>query len=207
MSKDEAACQLFVGGTAPCTVFQTTTNAGRTWTRHHVPVITDSAASVPNSVLVAANPRTAGTYSIAVLDPTETKYVFYLTHDSGATWKSGATVTDDSSTTKLKAWMSSSPNGVLGLTWRSHTQAGDGETLPYQVYAATSRDSGVTFSAPLRISTAVSPGPDPTMLEGGDDTSFINLNDQNAFIAWGDWRPGDVSGYFSAVRLRTFVHR
>jgi hypothetical protein len=207
VSTDASACQLFVGGAAPCTVFQTTNNAGRTWTRHRVPVTTESAASVPNSVLVAANPRTKGTYSTAVLDPTETKYLVYLTRDSGATWKSGATVTDDSTTTKMKAWMSSSPDGALGLTWRSHTHAGDGETLPYQVYAATSRDSGATFSAPLRISTEVSPGPDPTMLEGGDDTSFINLNNQNAFIVWGDWRHGDVSGYFSAVRLAAFVHR
>jgi hypothetical protein len=170
-----------------------------------VPVTTGSAASVPNSVLVAANPHTKGAYSLAVLDPTQTKYLTYLTHDSGATWQPGATVTDDSSTTKLKAWMSSSPDGVLGLTWRSHTGSSDDETLPYQVYAATSRDSGVTFSAPLRISTGVSPGPDPTMLEGGDDTSFINLDNKNAFIAWGDWRPGDVSGYFSAVSLRTFA--
>ncbi len=76
-----------------------------------------------------------------------------------------------------------------------------------RVFAAISHDAGATFSDPLQISTAASPGPDPKMLEGGDDTSFINLDGQDAFVAWGDWRPGDVSGYFSAVKLHAFRQR
>ncbi len=202
-STDSSACEFFVAAAAPCTVFETTKDAGATWSRHPVPVPPYSTGSI----MVAADPKAPGTYSLAVLNSTGTEFLVYVTHDSGATWSQAPTVvTDNPNTTKFKSWMSYSPQGVLGLMWRSHTVAGDSETLPYQVYAAISRDEGVTFSAPLRISTAVSPGPDPLMLEGTDDTSMITLNGDDAYIAWGDWRNGDVAGYFSAVKLQAFNH-
>ncbi len=203
-STDPAACQFFVAAPAPCTVFETTRDAGLDWTRHTVPVPSDSTGSV----LVAADPAAPGTYTLAVLDSTGTRFLVYTTHDSGRTWEPAhAAVTDNPGTTKLKAWMSYSRAGILGLMWRSHTEPGASETLPYEVFAAISHDAGATFSDPLQISTAASPGPDPKMLEGGDDTSFINLDGQDAFVAWGDWRPGDVSGYFSAVKLHAFRQR
>jgi len=78
---------------------------------------------------------------------------------------------------------------------------------PYNVWATISDDEGATFSQPLKISSADSPGEDPALPFGFDDLSDINLNDQYAFIAWADWRPGDRSGYFSAVKLQAFRHR
>jgi hypothetical protein len=59
-----AACQFFVAAPAPCTVFETTRDAGLDWTRHTVPVPSDSTGSV----LAAADPAAPGTYTLAVLD-------------------------------------------------------------------------------------------------------------------------------------------
>lgn len=217
---DNASCQFFVAALAPCTVFETTRDAGVTWDRHLVPVPADSTGSI----MVAADPARRGTYSLAVSNSTGTEFLVFATHDSGATWSQMPTVvTDDPNTTKFKSWMSYSHTGVLGLAWRSiaadadvanvtatSSQAASAEpeasapSTEYNVFAAISLDEGETFSDPLKISTAESPSPDPNMPFGTDDTSFINLDNEDAFVAWGDWRPGDVSGFFSAVKLRAF---
>jgi hypothetical protein len=36
---------------------------------------------------------------------------------------------------------------------------------------------------------------------GMDDLSDINMDDEYAFFGWGDFRPGERSGYFGAVKL------
>jgi hypothetical protein len=81
------------------------------------------------------------------------------------------------------------------------------------VWAAISYDGGARFSNPLEISTAPSPTFDPQMSGGTDDTSVITLSNHNVYVGWGDWRPvntvdpslpGNVAGFFSAVKLQTF---
>jgi hypothetical protein len=158
--------------------------------------------------LVAADPAQAGTFTVAVLNTTGTAFQVFVTHDNGATWSRPAIVTDNSTTMKFKPWINYSPSGDAGLMWRSNTQPGSSPTLPYQLFAAISDNQGATWSPPLQISTAPSPGSDPAWTSFGDrdDTSVIALNNQNAYIGWGDWRPGDVQGFFSAVKLQAFNH-
>jgi hypothetical protein len=55
------------------------------------------------------------------------------------------------------------------------------------------------------VSTGTSPAPDPTQL-AGDDFSFLNLGRQDALVAWGDWRPGELQGFFSDIKLQAFTH-
>jgi hypothetical protein len=45
------------------------------------------------------------------------------------------------------------------------------------------------------------------MSAGTDDSSAITLSGQDAFVGWGDWRPGDVAGYFSSIKLQAFSHQ
>jgi hypothetical protein len=194
------ACTFFVGAGAPCTVFQTTTDAGATWTRHPVPVPTNSTGQI----MLAADPTTPGRYTVAVLNSTAGQFLVYRTSDSGTTWSGPTVVTEDATKTHQRPWMASSPDGVIGLMWRTN-QPGAGPTFPYNIWAATSDDGGATFSAPIQISTANSPAPDPAYL-GSDDFSYITLSHQDAFIGWADWRPGDRTGYFSAVKLQAFSH-
>jgi hypothetical protein len=162
-----------------------------------------------DSTLVAADPAQAGTFTVAVLNTTGTAFQVFVTRDDGTTWTGPTMVTDNSTTMKFKPWINYSLKSVVGLMWRSTTQPGSSPTLPFQVFAAISDDQGATWSAPLPISTAPSPGTDPLWTSGGDrdDTSVIALNSQGAFIGWGDWRPGDVQGFFSAVKLQAFNHQ
>jgi len=63
----DAACAFFVGGTAPCIVFQTSRDYGATWSRHRVP-----SPIAGQQVLVAADPSHSGRgkFAVAVLDDT-----------------------------------------------------------------------------------------------------------------------------------------
>jgi hypothetical protein len=141
------------------------------------------------------------------LNATSTQFLVYVTNNSGNTWSKPTTVTEDAALTHFKPWMAYSPKGVLGLMWRTYTEpgaSGDDGSVPYNVWASTSNNGGTTFSTPLEISSSPSPAPDPKQKVGGDDFSFISLNGQDALVAWADWRPGDMSGYFSAVNLKAF---
>jgi hypothetical protein len=196
-SSDPAACAFFVSAaSAPCTVFQTTRNSGRTWNRHQVPVPSDSTGTV----LVAADPARAGTFTVAELNSAGGAFLVYETHNFGKTWRGPATVTDNPNTTKFKPWIAYSPQGTVGLMWRSNDPNGGGT---YKVFAAVSFDQGRHWSDPLQVSTASSPAPDRAQV-ALDDTSMITLNNDYAFLAWGDWRPGEVQGFFSAVKLQAF---
>jgi hypothetical protein len=232
----DAACMFFVSTSAPCTVFETSTDSGAHWTRHPVA----NLSSATGSILVAADPTIPGTYTVAALDSTGMQFLVSVTHDSGVTWSGPTSLSDDPTTAKYKAWINYSPDGVLGLAWRSvepmpgadpvasaaadpaqSTDCGllgcglppddpndeDPPAGPYNIWAATSNDAGTTFSQPLEISTKHSPTFDPQMAGGTDDTSVIPLSHQTAFIGWGDWRPGDVAGFFSAVKLQAFTRQ
>jgi hypothetical protein len=191
---------FFVGGSAPCTVFETTTDSGVTWMRHRVPVPSDSTGTVQ----VTADPTTPGHFTVAVLNASAGEFLAYVTGDSGTSWSGATVVTEDATKTHQRPWMAISPDGVIGLMWRSN-QPGAGPTFPYNVWAAISTDGGTTFGAPLEISSSNSPAPDPAYL-GSDDFSFISLDHRDAFVGWADWRPGERAGYFSAVKLQAFTH-
>jgi hypothetical protein len=121
-----AACQFFTGdptATAPCAIFETSTDSGATWTRHSLPGL----AQATSSILVAADPARRGTYTVAATDATTNEFLVYVTHDSGAHFSGPAVVTDGSASCpgvsvnacKFKPWIGYSPNGTLGLAWRS----------------------------------------------------------------------------------------
>jgi hypothetical protein len=212
---DPAACSFFVGTTAPCTVFETSTDSGANWARHAVPtgaVGSGLSGEGLDNVLVAADPILAGTFTVAALNSTGTAWNVFVTHDSGNSWTGPATFTDNPATTKFKAWINYSADGTLGLMWRSHIGPGTALTDPYVIFANTSTDEGTTWTEPVQISQPIagvtaSPGYDPKFTDGGeDDTSVIAVSHQSAFIGWGDWRPGEVQGFFSAVKLQAFTH-
>lgn len=150
---NDAACQHFLGGsaTAPCTIFETSTDSGTTWVRHAVPGLADATGSIE----VAADPTVAGTYTVAATDSTTTEFHIYVTHDGGATWTGPGVVTDGSascppvsdSACTFKPWIGYSPNGVLALAWRSANVGTSADTAARPAaFAATTADALVSES-------------------------------------------------------------
>ena len=141
---NSAACAYFTGATAPCSVFETSTDSGVTWIRHNLPVPSDAFGTL----WVAADPTRAGHFTVAVMNSTSSELLVYQTFNSGVTWHGPTAVTEDTSVVHYKPWLSYSSDGVLGVMWRS--------TVPVTTSAITTT-ALITSAAP-----ADDPSSDPT---------------------------------------------
>jgi hypothetical protein len=206
-----SATPTLCGGAPACELFQTTTNAGMTWSQHVIPNSSDSS----DGLLVAADPTTPGHFTVGYLNKLNTRLVVWQTRDYGNTWSGPTAVSDDSSFTKVlwKPWIAYSADGTLGLMWR--TWHGSPNTSPYSVSAAISDDGGASFTTPLQVSDGNSAAPYPGLppiRTFGDDFSFITFSKQAAFVAWADWRTNDPQGnparqgFISIIKLQAFGH-
>jgi hypothetical protein len=133
-SNNNAACTFFVGTTAPCAVFQTTTDSGMTWTRHRLPVPSNSTSTL----WVAADPSRAGHFTVAVLNSTSTQFLVYQTVNFGSTWSGPTAVAEDATADHFKPWINYSTQGVLGLMWRTDLGTGNSAATPVSASALTS---------------------------------------------------------------------
>ena len=189
----------------PCTIFQTTTDAGASWSRHVIPVPADFVAD-PTVPMVAADPSRKGHFALAVPMKARGGYLVYRTNDAGATWSGPASVTEDAGKAHFLPWMAYSRQGVLAIMWRTRqTAAGSPASAPspYNVWAAISRDGGTTFSVPLKVSSADSP-PSETS-GGGDDYSALSVEGNHVYVGWADWRSKERDNYFRAIHLDEFT--
>jgi hypothetical protein len=204
ISTSAPACAFFVGGAAPCTVFQTSTNAGATWSRHRVPAVSTASTGI-NNTLVAADPSTPGHYAIAVLNSSQTAFSVFQTRDSGTTWSGPSTVANDGKT-HWNPYLAYSPQGILGLVWRSNEGAAFPALTPYSIWAAISYNGGGTFSQPVEVNCC-SPAAQPGAFTGGNipqDLSAIALSKNGVYVGWGDWRTGERNIFFSAIKYQAF---
>ena len=219
----DANNELCGSAPAPCVVFETTKDSGAAWDRHVVPAAADAGARP----VVAADPSKAGHFAIAVQTNGDKEFAVYETRDSGKTWSKPATFTDDATKRHYHVWMTYSPQGVLGLVWRTSQPATQASVAPaqtaggppaafltsqnpqpYSVWAIISRDGGGKFSEPLRVSSGDSPAPQAGMFgNAGDDYSSIVIFRNTAYLGWADWRPGERQGYFRAIELSEFKQK
>lgn len=185
------------GATCPCVIFETSTDHGKTFHRHVVPLVDATDAPSP---FLAADPTTKGRFAVTILDSTGTSLQVYVTDDSGETWHEPVRVGEDPPNERFKPWLSYGPSGQLDLVWR--TRYSDGS---YDVSAATGRhddQNGARFSAPLKISTEAAPYPQGYY--GGDDFSFIIGNDQFVHVGWGDSRNGPTQAWYGRIPRKAF---
>jgi hypothetical protein len=204
----------------PCTVFQTTTDSGATWSRHVMSVPTSAPSNPGDQPLVAADPSKAGHFAVAFLMEGK-EFQVYQTRDAGKTWSGPTIVTDDATKRHYHGWMVYSRQGVLGIMWRTMQPPpgqtvsappaggpGGGPAFPYNVWAVISKDGGTTFSAPLQVSTADSPAPQAGMFaNGGDDYSAMAIDRDNVYVGWADWRPPERQGFINALKLDDFKQK
>jgi hypothetical protein len=190
---------------APCTVFETTTNAGATWTRDVVPV----PSNYVGAPLVAADPSFFGKghYTLAFLTNAGAQFTVYQTRDGGNTWSGPTTVSDDPTKEHYHAWMSYGPDGALAMMWKTADTAPGGTIYyPYNVWSALSIDGGAHFSLPLKITATESLAPDSRPFgNAGDDFSFTALNYFQVLIAYADWNAPERAGFFSPVNFWSFL--
>ena len=210
---DEKSKALCGEAPTPCTIFQTTRDAGATWERHVVPVPNTYGGMLGISNLIAADPAKRGHYAIAMHTDADTKITVYQTQDAGNTWSAPVVVTDDASKTHYHSWMAYSPKGVLGLMWKTRIAppgATSGQATgptppsglapaPFNVFAVISRDGGGTFSQPLKISGDETPAPKAP--PGGDDLSYLAMGEDELFVAYAS---GNRVGMLTTVRLDAF---
>jgi hypothetical protein len=139
------------GGTKGCTVFQTTSDSGATWSRHPLPVPPGSSGAP----LIAGDPKASGHFTVAVLNGGGTQFLVYQTKDSGTTWTGPTMITDDASKTHFHPWLAYSSTGVVGLMWQANVKSSSGPTagaLPAAI------PPSVLESLPEQVQEAIAAG-------------------------------------------------
>jgi hypothetical protein len=197
--------------TCPCAVMGLSRDQGKTFAYHvlkNIVVPPQSAVGRrggggPGGPIgeLLADPTTAGRFALMTLR--NMQYQVSISNDFGKTWSdfTPAGETPDA-VTLTKSWLSYSPKGVLGLVWRAIYQ-----DRTYDIWSSVSLDGGRTFSAPLRVSHAVSPGANPYRTAGlfGDDIQNLVMDDQNVHMVWGDSRAGFQAVWYGRVPLSAYA--
>jgi LPXTG-motif cell wall-anchored protein len=143
---------------------------------------------------ITADPTRAGAF--ALMQQVGNVLQVNVTRDLGKTWGRPVALTNSTSRMITKPWIDYGSTGVLGVMWKSTTADGN----HFEVFLALSKDSGRTFAAPVRISSAPSEQAPITYL-AGDDLSWVALDGDFAYVGWGDMRSGDLQAWFARYRL------
>ena len=184
----------------PCTVFETTSDQGASWTRHIMP-----NENVPGEKIVAADPSHLGRFAVllgtssgstlntgTVLDfnNVATALEIWRTDDNGVNWTQTKVLKADPGDSLARPWITYSPTGVLGAVWR--VKHADGTTRPF---AIVSRDGGTSFSAAIALTDKVIP-PDPQFGPGDDCACNLHLDATSLSATWADSSTGQRQIYY-----------
>src|SRR3954470_113199 len=191
------------GAKCPCIVFETSRDDGVTFKRHVVapaplPPALGNVQGGEQSALfepyTAGDPVHPGHYAVMIGDADFSHLLVWTTRDGGATWEGPAKLSDDGGTQRHLPWLAIGPTGAVGAMWR--TTKADGS---YTVWSAVAPRGDTDFAPPVRISSAVSPGPVQQL--AGDDASDITLDDTDAHVVWGDRRDGSLGIRYGRYRF------
>lgn len=185
------------GARCPCVVFATSRDDGVSWRRHVLPGAV-STEPIPRGDLAAvesgdasglfepytaADPSRPGRYAVMVLDGAQSGLLVSVTDDGGVRWRGPVRLAEPGGVKRHMPWLAYGPTGALGAVWR--TTSADGT---YAAWAAVAPGGGTRFAAPVRLSSAPSPG--PVYQLAGDDASSVALDAEYLHAAWGDRRTG-----------------
>jgi len=205
----------------PCRVFGVSTDDGKTFQRYVVPG-TPQVSQGPGGLLVVANPTKRGTFT--VLSASSSGIDSYVTEDAGKTFARGASPAVVPRTSVANLTAAYNPKGVMALTWRAvsptstpGTGRGGGRgwhevwsyvDMPeqFEIYSVITRDGGKTFTAPLQVSTAPSPGVSRRrgMRNLGRDFVSVALDDDFVHMTWFDDRAGFRATWYGRVPLHDY---
>lgn len=182
-----------------CAVFETSTDDGKTWSRHVLPAPTVmpsvGVGPLAPGVEVAADPSTSRRYAVLVPASADSLEL-WITSDNGTTWTQTQTINAPSGDTVTKPWISYSPTGALGVVWRNLHANGS-----YEVYALVSTNGGHHFGSPEELSPGTAPtDPPPGGTPGDDCACNLYLDNNYLYTTWGDARSGHLQVWFARYR-------
>ena len=198
--------------TCPCQVLGISRDQGKTFSYHVMKNVTPPLRSGmpspegPSGSSVSdlkIDPNKAGRMVFLKYTPTpKPQYEVAESDDWGQTWGPFTLAgTTPEAVRFTKPRLEFSRFGSLGLVWRAYYADGS-----LDFWAALSNDGGHTFSAPLRISHARSPGPDYYRNTGnfGDDFDGIAMDKENMYMVWAENRSGFQGVWFGRAPLAAF---
>lgn len=192
------------GAECPCVVFGSSTDDGRTFTRHVVPSIPvppqgGRGAGPGASVTVIADQSRAGAY--VVRQTVDNRIVTWHSEDGGKTWAGPvvAATVPQGATMRLSQWKYS-PDGVLGLVWSSIYA-----DRTVDIWSSISRDGGKTYSAPLKVTHSPSPPP-PAYRNNARTADNVDIAIGGGFthMVWDDSRSGFQGAWYGQVPLSKY---
>jgi hypothetical protein len=166
---------------ALCTVFETTNDQGKTWSRH---VIHGAVADggIAGSTWVAADPSHRGRFAVLMPTGSGSRLEIWRTDDSGVHWRRVKLVTAGNGGSLFKAAIAYSPTGALGLVWRTaHSDSS------YDVSAIVSRDGGTAWSRVVPLTSKSAP---PNFGFSDDCACNVDMDRTSLATTWGDARTG-----------------
>jgi len=211
----------------PCAVLGITTNLGKTFQyqvlRNFHPVAVPAApanaapgAPAPGRPGPNGNPATDGLASIssdftkagryAVLrysiENGRPRFSVTVSEDHGKSWSPFvmAGAVPDAVYFDRQLAFQFGRNGVLALAWKAVYADGS-----YDLWSAISKDGGHSFSTPLRVSHAKSPGDAyHRSASQNDDVVDLSMDNDNVHFIWGDRRGGFLGSWYAKVALTSY---
>lgn len=206
------------GATCPCAVWGISRDLGKTFDYHvlkNFPVGPAPAGAhfgrrgfrpTGGLTAVSADPTQAGRYALLKYQPgAKPSYSVTVSDDYGKTWSAFVPAGNVAGASYFtKAAFEYSRKGMLALMWRAIYPDGS-----YDIWSSISRDAGHTFSKPLRVSHARSPGTDYYRNSGnfGDDIQDLSMDDDGIYMVWGDKRAGFQGVWFGHVLFASYKPR
>ena len=193
--------------TCPCLVLSTSTDRGQNWTEHLV-----AEADAWNNTgtvrypVAAASPAKAGHYAMAAYTPDHKSVKVFYTADAGATWKSASPKPIPATipiATANQVSTGYTTDGRVLVTWRGFRNPGAFNTFVAML-------DGDTFGPTVKVSAELSMYPPLTYAGnygngngGGDFTTWVQGNTDNAFVAFPYAPMGEIENtYLAKVPLR-----
>lgn len=210
-----ADCEFFTGSALEhCVVFQTSADAGKSWSRSRVPTPADFKTA-RLSLFVAADPRQKGAFVATLMNETGEDFLIYRTIDEGRNWNEPVRVAQGTGGKHFAPYVAMSPDGVFGLMWRTYeSDPANSDTpaqqRPYSVWATVSKDGGESFSEPVRVSRTNSPAapsdPDDYFRIVGDHgpSGMAIDSEGGVHVVWADWGPGERAIYLGSTDIKAF---